>query len=206
LSAPTRDPAGRTLALFDFDGTLTTADTMFHFVRSVVGWPRFLAGLALLAPALALHAAGFLSAHTAKVMLLRHFLGGRPARAVEQAAQRWTAEALPALLRPDGLARLAALRAEGAHIVLVSASLDLWLRPFAEAAELELICTQAEIDAQGLCTGRLVGSNCNGAEKARRVCARFDLAAHRRVEAYGDSSGDRELLALADAAYFKPFR
>lgn len=206
MSAAARDPAGPTLALFDFDGTLTTADTMFHFVRFVVGGPRFVLGLLWLGPALALHAAGLIPADRAKATLLRHFLGGRPQAELEAAARRWTTEALPALLRPAGQARLAALRAEGARVVLVSASLDLWLRPYAEAAGMQLLCTAGAVDEAGRFTGALAGPNCNGPEKERRVRAALRLEDHARVEAYGDSAGDKELLALADAAYFKPFR
>ena len=206
MTEPVAAPSGPPLALFDFDGTLTTADTMFAFVRHVVGGPRFALGLLWLAPGLVAHKLGLIPADKAKITLLRHFLGGRPATELEAAAARWSATALPALLRPDGLRRLAALRAEGAELFLVSASLDLWLRPFAEAQGMTLLCTEAEIDAEGRFTGGLASPNCNGDEKARRVTAATPLEGRARIEAYGDTTGDAAMLSLADRAFYKPFR
>ena len=206
MTEPVAAPSGPPLALFDFDGTLTTADTMFAFVRHVVGGPRFALGMLWLAPGLLAHKLGLVPAHKAKTTLLRHFLGGRPAAELEAAAARWSATALPALLRPDGLRRLAALRAEGAELLLVSASLDLWLRPFAEAQGMRLLCTVAEIDAEGRFTGGIASLNCNGDEKAARVRASTALTGRARIEAYGDTAGDAAMLGLADRAYYKPFR
>ena len=65
------------LALFDFDGTLTRSDTMFAFIRHVVGVPRLVIGLVWLSPMLVAHRLGFVAATPAKERLLRHFLGGR---------------------------------------------------------------------------------------------------------------------------------
>ena len=64
------------------------------------------------------------------------------------------------------------------------------------------MATELEVDADGRCTGALVGGNCRGPEKVRRLHAWLDAHHGGRdaVElwAYGDSPGDRELLAAAD--------
>ena len=58
----------------------------------------------------------------------------------------------------------------------------------------------------GRITGRLATANCNGAEKPRRILALFPHREDYRLVAFGDSRGDREMLAMADEAHYKPFR
>jgi phosphatidylglycerophosphatase C len=61
------------------------------------------------------------------------------------------------------------------------------------------LCTSLDIDERGHCTGRLLGANCRGPEKATRLQTLFGT---EKVElwAYGNSRGDDEMLALADHA------
>jgi phosphoserine phosphatase len=58
----------------------------------------------------------------------------------------------------------------------------------------------------GVLTGQFDGHNCYGQEKVRRIQAALDLAHYEHIYAYGDSSGDKPMLALADEAFYKPFR
>ena len=48
--------------------------------------------------------------------------------------------------------------------------------------------------------------NCKGAEKVRRILGLFPDRESYRLTAFGDSRGDREMLAMADEAHYKPFR
>ena len=84
---------------------------------------------------------------------------------------------------------------------IVSASPELYVRPFAAALGLECLATRFEFDAQGRFTGHLLGDNCNGTEKVRRIKERFGLLNSYCVEVYGDSSGDYPMLELADSAH-----
>ncbi len=81
--------------------------------------------------------------------------------------------------------------------MLVSASLSLYLEPFADAVGFDdVIATRLEEDS-GYLTGRLYGRNVRGPEKAARLRGLLgpDLA---ELWAYGDSAGDRQLLEMAD--------
>lgn len=106
-------------------------------------------------------------------------------------------------MRPDTVARLAWHRAEGHRVVLVSASLRSYLTPLGEHLGADaVLCTDVEVGADGRLTGRLAGANCRGPEKVARLRRWLAGAGLERdaVElwAYGDSAGDRELLAAAD--------
>jgi HAD superfamily hydrolase (TIGR01490 family) len=194
----------QTLALFDIDGTLTTEDTMFSYVRFVVGTPRYLAGLLWLSPILALAWLKLTDRAAAKGRMLKWFFRGRSRKELEAAAERFCSQRVPQLLRPEGIAALRKHRDDGHTVLLVSASLDLWLRPFAEAEGVLLLCTPTgwvgdQMDGLG-------GPNCHGPEKVRRVREQVDTEEYGQIEAFGDSSGDREMLAMATNAHFKPFR
>jgi HAD superfamily hydrolase (TIGR01490 family) len=190
------------LALFDFDGTLTRRDSMFAYVRMVAGPWRFLAGLVFLGPLLLAHRAGLVSAQRAKTTFLLHFLAGHRQEDLEAAAERLVPQ-LDADLRPDGLARLTWHRAQGHEVRVVSASLDLWLDPWLRRHGLVGLTTAARWEG-GRFAG-LGGPNNNGPEKARRVRQDLDLDRFQRVWAYGDSKGDRELLALAHEPGYRAF-
>ena len=191
------------LALFDFDGTLTRSDTMFGFVRHVCGTPRFLAGLVWLAPMLVLHKLGAIDAASAKERLLVHFLGGRSEAELAEAGRSF-ADVVDAGLRDGALERVQWHQAEGHRVVVVSASLRLWLDAWCARHGLELLCTEPRWEG-GAFAG-LGSANCNGPEKVARVRALLDPDALRPIHAYGDSKGDTELLALSDHPTFRPFR
>lgn len=193
----------RELALFDFDGTLTTKDTMFVFLRHVVGPVRLFLGLWLLSPVLIAMKLGLVANATAKGMLLRLLLGGRSRDELEAAARSFVA-VLDPLVRPGGRDKLRWHLAEGHEVRIVSASLELWVGPWAEAQGVGLLATPTGWDA-GRFAG-LGGTNCNGDEKVARVRAALDLDAFDVVHAYGDTSGDRPMLAVAQHAHFQPFR
>ncbi|MEO0603778.1 MAG: HAD-IB family hydrolase [Myxococcota bacterium] len=195
----------RRLVLFDFDGTLTDRDTMLAFARHVRGPYRFWAGMVWLLPLFVGLRLGLVPRTDAKRFFLRHFLGGLHRDALTAEARTF-ADRVEGYLWPEGRTQLARHRERGDEVAVVSASLDLWLAPFMEARGLRCLCTQADYDEDGIFHGDLASPNCRGPEKVARVREAFDLDDFDTVVAYGDSSGDTELLALADESVYRPFR
>jgi phosphoserine phosphatase len=88
-------------------------------------------------------------------------------------------------------------------VLIVSASIDNWVMPFFPSVQ--VMGTQIEVN-DGRLTGRFLTRNCYGQEKVNRI---LECHPHRKdyhLTAYGDSRGDRELLAFADESHYKPFR
>ena len=190
----TRPVAGtRPIAAFDFDGTLTRRDTLLPFLASVTGNVAALCALARVAPRLA---AG--ERDLAKERLLHHLLAGRDHDVVGRAGRAYGARLARTAIAPELRSRLAWHRREGHRVIIVSASLDVYLAETARVLAVDhLVCTRLEIDDHGRYTGHLVGANCRGAEKAKQLRAQI-RGGERVVWAYGDSRGDDEMLALAD--------
>jgi phosphatidylglycerophosphatase C len=184
----------RVVAAFDFDGTLTRRDTLVPFLARLVGWPRVATALATCAPSLAK------DRDASKERLLSKLLAGIPVDEITSAGRRYGGELVDRKLRPEMRERVEWHRSQGHDVVIVSASLDVYLAEVARRLGANALCTTLEVDAIGVATGRIVGRNCRGPEKASRL--RDYLGdADVTLWAYGDSSGDREMLAMADHAF-----
>ena len=185
----------RTVAVFDFDGTLTRRDTLLPFLRRTYGAPR--TSLALLANSLVMArgiVAGDHERDAAKEAVLAHLLAGREVAELEAAAAVFADVVVGRGLRAAVLERVQWHATSGHELVIVTASPELYVRPVGERLGFDAVLgTRLETDGAGRLTGRLVGRNCRDNEKATTG----DVTVH----AYGDSSGDRQLLAFADYGY-----
>lgn len=188
----------RTIAAFDFDGTLTRRDTLGPFLASLVGWSTLLRGAGRQAPDLVRAALGRGDRDAAKESLLVRLLAGRAYDDVHAAGVAFGRQVARRGIRPDTWERVVWHRARGHETVIVSASLDAYLDTVGELLGFEaVLCTRLEVDADGRCTGRLLDGNCRGEAKATRLRAHLgDVPC--TVWAYGDSAGDDAMLAMAD--------
>ena len=186
----------------DFDGTLTTRDTLLSFIRYARGNAAFAWGFLLHVPLLVLMKLHLYDNGRSKERVFSYFFRGWKADQFNAVCAQFAATHRH-LLRPQGLETLRQARADGARVIIVSASIDNWVQPFFPDAE--VAGTQIEI-VDGRLTGRFLTPNCYGAEKVNRIRQLLPDRQHYYLVAYGDSRGDRELLAEADEAYYKPFR
>ena len=182
---------------FDFDGTLTTRDTLLAFIRYACGTPRFLLGFLLHAPLLVLMKLRLYSNGKAKQRLFTWFFRGMPLETFDALCQSF-ARTHRHLLRPETVRLLQQALSEGAEVLVVSASIDNWVQPFFPTVT--VLGTQIEV-IDGRLTGHFLTPNCYGQEKVRRILALHPERSAYRLTAYGDSRGDRELLAFADEAH-----
>ncbi len=181
---------------FDLDGTLTRRETLVYFLRMYLGERRAMALLLRASPMMLGYALGWRSNTEAKEFALQHSLKGCHLEDLEPVAELFAREILPNLLRTPVLARMREHQRLGHRLVLVTATLELYARPWALAQGFEAVLgTRLELDAEQKLTGRLAGANCWGPEKTRRL--RADLGITQLRYAYGNSRGDREMLAQA---------
>ena len=199
------DAAGRPIVAFDFDGTLTIRDSFTEFLRWRAGPGGWALGLVKLAPAVAAYARDR-DRGRIKAASVREFLLGVDRTTLEADAARFADETWPRFMRPDALEVWNAWGERGAHRVIVTASPTITVAPFARRLGAEaLLGTEMAFDSQDRVTGAFVGPNCRGEEKVRRLKAAYgqDMVL---TAAYGDTSGDAEMLAMAREAGFRVFR
>lgn len=199
---PRKDQA---IVAFDFDGTLTVRDSFTAFLRWRAGPGRWALGLLRLAPAVAVYARDR-DRGRIKAASVREFLCGLDRPTLEADAARFAAAAWDGFMRPDALACWSDWGARGAHRVIVTASPETTVAPFARRLGAEaLLGTPLQFDSADRVSGAFAGPNCRGEEKVRRLRAAYGDDV-RITAAYGDTSGDTEMLAIAGERGFRIFR
>lgn len=192
------------LVAFDFDGTLTVSDSFTAFLKWRTGAGAYYTDMLRMAPAAASYL-GHRDKGRIKSAAIRVFLRGLPRRVLEQEAAEFAAVAAPLLLRPDALKVWRRHRADGARMVIVSASPEPIVAPFARGLGADLlIASQVRYDAHDRVGEGLLGRNCRGPEKAARLREVFGDDV-RLAAAYGDSDGDNEMLEMAEQKFMRLF-
>lgn len=190
------------LALFDFDGTITSKDTMLEFIAHLRGRKALWFGLLITSPVLLLGRSGLLPSKIAKEMFLKRSFKGLTKEQIEASAEVFTEEVLPTLLREDALEEIARHKSLGHDVAIVTASCSLWVEKWAvEKYNTTLIATQLNDNLEG----GIKGDNNNGPKKVENIVSIYDLNTYDHIYAYGDSRGDAEMMKLAHTSYYRFF-
>jgi phosphatidylglycerophosphatase C len=190
------------LALFDFDGTITTIGTYPGFLRFAVDHKRALIGGFFLSPLIFGYKVGLIPDRVIRLVLTRASFQGDSAARIREAGWEYARDALPAVLRQEAVDRINWHKTKGDRVVVVSASLDVYLHHWCTKMGIDVICSELE-EKGGRLTGRYVGRDCCGAEKLRRIRERYDVSRYATIYAYGDSDEDLDMLSLAQEKYFQ---
>jgi len=194
------------VAAFDFDGTLTRRETLLPFLLYTLGAVRVARDALVLSPTLMGYALNMVPNDVAKQRVFVRCLGGFRMDELRRHGERFAAEKLPRLMRKEALQRLAWHKKQGHRCVAISASMELYVRPWAISAGFDdVLATQLEELADGTTSGRIEGENCFGFEKVRRLQELLGERDGYTLYVYGDSRGDRELLKLADHGFYRDF-
>lgn len=191
------------IAFFDFDGTITQKDSLFVFIKFLLGKRVFYLGLAKNFHYLLAYILGLLSNSKAKEKLVKTFLERMSWRELEERSLEFL-PLLEKMMKTSAKKRIKWHQSRGDEVVIVSATFSCYLNPLARKLGVDCLATELEIK-RGLITGKFATPNCYGKEKARRIKAKYDLQDYQEIYAYGDSKGDREMLELARYRFFKYF-
>ena len=190
---------------FDFDGTLTIRDSFTAFLKWRAGPVRWALGCLRLAPA-ALAYAFHRDRGRIKADAVREFLKGATRQRLEADASAFAQQHSRSLLRPDALATWKRWRNEPVQLVIVTASPEFVVAPFARGLGADaLIATEFAFDDGDRITGDYVSPNCRGPEKVVRLKAAFGPDFELKA-AYGDTTGDREMIAMAELTGYQVFK
>lgn len=197
-----------TVAAFDVDGTITVRDCVVPFMRRMSS-TAVIAGRLGLQPHRMVPALLRRDRDTVKELASAAAFGGLDEREVRTAGTEFARQVYDRWLRSDVVGRLRQHQEAGDTTVFVSASFEAYLEPLAELLAVDGVVATRLASRDGVLTGLLDGANCRGPEKVRRLHAwlsqhRADVGGREglRIVAYGDSPGDRELLADADVAHW----
>ena len=201
---PLNSGAQRPIVAFDFDGTLSVRDSFMAFLAWRASRPRFVSGLLKLAPA------GFIywlnrDRNALKAAAVSEFLTGVPRNQLQAEAAAFCDAVWDRFMRPDALESWAEWGDRGVLRVIVTASPESTVSPFAERLGADrLIGTRLRFDAEDRVAKGFEEPNCRGPEKVRRLERAFGERMNL-IAAYGDTAGDREMLARSAAPGYRVF-
>jgi HAD superfamily hydrolase (TIGR01490 family) len=196
-----------TVAAFDFDGTITFCDTLFPFLLYTSGTLRTIKNISLVLPKLTGYSLGIISRQQVKEAVIEQFFGHMPLEEVRKLGEKFAGESLPNYIKSKSLDKLHWHQEQGHRCILISASLDIYLEPWAKKMGFQdVICSKLKVNGHGLVTGQLQGSNCWGPEKKRRLIELLGPKDGYCLYAYGDSRGDKDILNLADYPFYRKMK
>ena len=191
------------LAVFDLDGTLTRHDTLVPYLLGFLRrHPGRLWRLVFVPPAVAVFLLDGGDRGRLKSALLRRILGGVPRAQLDSWTEQFVADVVASGLCPGGTRRLAAHRSAGDHLVLLSASPDIYVPQIARRLGFaEAVCTGVRWDGERL-EGSLTTENRRGEEKLRCIEALRRAHPGLACSAYGNSASDLPHLRVVEHGVF----
>jgi len=196
----------RRIAVFDFDGTITTKDTFLEFVRYAVGNLSFLMGFFRFLPQLTAYKLHLYPNWKVKEKLFSHFFLGMSLKEFNTLCEIFFQSKGKSILREDAIRTIQKHLNQGDTVSIVSASISNWIRPFGKFLGVQdIIGTEISTDSSGNLTGNFLTCNCYGIEKVKRIKQQYpDYDSYIWI-VYGDSIGDKELLDFANEKHYKFF-
>ncbi len=191
------------LYCFDFDGTLTYKDTMFMYLK-FYDPTKFRLQFLKHVPLFVLLKLRLAETEKVKKSFIGSILKGQTLEKIEKKSRQFFEAHYPKIVRENALDFIKNIDRENTQSLLVTASLDIWARPFADAFNMKLLATQAEFK-NGIFTGNFIGKNCNGNEKLARIQMEIKDKKYDKIIAFGDTSGDKPMLKWADEGHYQFF-
>lgn len=184
------------IAFFDFDGTVTNQDTYTQFVLFAMPKRKLAFGKLFLFPTIIKYKLGRLHGQDIRTKMTRFAFKGMSIDDLSVKGAAFANHVIPVYIRSNALEKIKWHQNRGDLVVIVSASLDVYLKPWCDKHQLDLICTEIEV-IDGVITGNTISGDCSSSEKQKRIEARYNLEDYDTIYAYGDTPEDTEMLALA---------
>ncbi|WP_294220451.1 HAD family hydrolase [uncultured Chryseobacterium sp.] len=191
------------LYCFDFDGTLTYKDTMFMYLK-FYDPTKFRLQFLKHVPLFVLLKLRLAETEKVKKSFIGSILKGQTQEKIEKKSRQFFEANYPKIVRENALDFIKNIDRENTQSLMVTASLDIWAKPFADAFKMKLLATQAEFK-NGVFTGNFIGKNCNGKEKLSRIQEEIKDKKYDKILAFGDTSGDKPMLKWANEGHYQFF-
>ncbi|WP_411687293.1 HAD-IB family hydrolase [Acinetobacter indicus] len=189
----------KNLALFDFDGTLCSKDSFTGFIFYALSKRHIVKQGIKILPWIQAYYLNVYSAPAMRSRLFRAMFSNANALELQQMAREY-ATSLMSQLNPPLLKQLKQHQALGDDVVLVSASVDVYLKHVCELLNIDLICTHTE-QVNNIYTGQYTTPDCSSEQKRQRILEKYHLADYAVIYAYGNSHEDDEMLAIANHTF-----
>lgn len=193
------------LAIFDVDFTLTRKETLLQLFRFLIKEDkknlRFIprVGFAGLMYGLKIY-----DEKKVKQSFLK-FIDGIDEKDLKILVKKYYDEVLSKILYEDAIDMIRKLKAEGCKVFLISASPEFYVNELYNIKEVDFIIGTRFSVNQGKFERKMLGENCKGEEKVRRLKEYLKeqniIADYKNSYMFSDSLADKPLLDLVGNAY-----
>ena len=195
-----------TIAVFDFDGTITKKDTLLEFIKFSKGKMLFFISFFIFTPLLVFMKLGLLPNYKVKQKLFSFLYKGTSLENFNKHGEDFS-KIIDKIIFPEAIEKINSHKKNGDKIVIISASIENWIKPWADKIGVTVVlATKIEIDKYGLLNGKFLTKNCYGQEKVNRFLEIFPNRTDYKLIVYGNSRGDKEIINLADEKFFRKFK
>lgn len=189
----------KNLALFDFDGTLCNKDSFTGFIFYALSKRHIMKQGIKILPWIQAYYLNIYPADAMRPKLFKAMFAEQSATEILELALEYSHH-LRNSLDAEIYKQLLKHKHNNDDVVIVSASVDIYLKDIAQLLEVDLICTEAEIDNDQF-TGLYATPDCSNIQKKIRILEKYELSHYDLVYAYGNSKEDLDMLSLADYAH-----
>ena len=187
------------LALFDFDGTLCKKDSFTGFIFYALSKRHIVKqGLKIL-PWIQAYYLNIYPANAMRVKIFNAMFKDAKASEIQDIAEEYAYQVM-GQLDVKIYQQLLAHQEQGDDIILVSASIDIYLEIICHLLNINLICTGTEI-IDGKYSGHYSTPDCSSEQKKIRILEQYNIDQYQKIYAYGNSEEDLDMLSLADFKY-----
>lgn len=193
------------IAIFDFDGTITSKDSMLDLALKHFGPIKFYCGLIRIIPKILLCKLGIISNSAAKEGFLTYFYHQMNYDEFVKICTKYSLEEIDKITKPAALAKINFYKSQDYKMIIVSASLEEWIKPWALKNGFTTIITSKIMVENDKITGKLNGKNCYGEEKVNRFISCFGPFENYYTVSFGDSKSDKKILEKSNEAYYRKY-
>lgn len=194
----------RTIAIFDFDGTITTKSTTSAFLSYVVGKRSFYLRIFTL-PIVLLNKLKLISEDELNNHLIKYCLKGYSLSFLQGKGRLFAQFEIKKVLKKEALNKIKYHQSLGHFCILATAAYDVYVEHWAKLYNFDaVVCTKLEFDKKQCATGRIMDTTCSHVEKLIQI-KKVIGEEKAIIYAYGDSEGDKEMLDFATYPYYQSF-
>jgi phosphatidylglycerophosphatase C len=187
----------KTIAFFDFDGTLYKKDSLLEFAKFSKGKIGFYFGILKLAPYLIAMKLNLISNEKAKQKFISYFYKNTDYEAFKEKASKFALTKIDVDIDSKIYSKFQYHLKNNHDVFIVTASMPEWIAPWSKQFNVSVIGTQLEIEENKI-TGNFISKNCFGQEKVTRIKQNVNLQEYNNVFVYGNGKGDFEMLQLSN--------
>jgi len=195
----------KTIAVFDFDGTITTKDTFLEFLKFCKGNTMFYICLFINFHFIILYYFKIYPNYKLKERFFSFYFKGKNETDVKKNGEAFSINIIPKLCFKNALKLIRWHQNHKHDIYVISASSAIWIGAWCANNNIKLFSTDFEV-VNGFYTGKINGINLYGKEKAKVLNEILNINNYKLSYGYGNSTSDKYFLELTDIPFNKSLK